>query len=156
MPQSLEKKHLLLNVGQSTTFIGAIALSGAANNLQHLGFLCLVGAGIVCWSQASACKKEIDAQSENQFDAASLASQKQNTVRAYVIWGHTTLAAGAAAMLSGLTSPITLGVLALGSATLIANAIDNYQVLSERKSFSDSVAQRRRLPETIEVSTPKM
>lgn len=156
MPQSLEKKHLLWKVGQSTTFLSAVALSGAATDVQQLGFLSLAAAGLVCWSQASVVKKEITTQCEAPSDAVNLAAQKQNTVRNYVIWGHTALAAGATAMLSGLTSSATLGVLALGSAALIANAIDNYQLLREHKSFSDFVAQRRSLPEAIEVSPPKI
>jgi len=156
MPQSLEKKHLLWKVGQSTTFLSATVLSGATTDVKQLGFLALAGAGLVCWSQASVVKKEITNQFNGQPDDTIGHAQKQNTVRNYVIWGHTALAAGATAMLSDLTSPLTLGVLALGSAALIANAIDNYQLLRERKSLSYSVAQRRSLSEKIEGSTPKM
>lgn len=139
---TLEKKLLLWKVGQSATFLSAAALSGSTTDVQQLGFLALATAGLVCWGQSSALKKDVN----EQFDSASHPlgqEQKHNTVREYVIWGHTIAASGAAAVVSGLTSPLTLGVLALCSAALIANAVDNYQLQQSRTQLQQKITNRR-------------
>lgn len=139
---SLEKKHLLWKVGQSTTFLSAAALSGATTDVQQLGFLTLATAGLVCWGNASALKKEVSKQFDNTTNPLAQ-EQKNNTLREYVIWGHTIAATSATALLSGISSPLTLGVLALCSAALIANAVDNYQLQQSRAKLQEKITSRR-------------
>lgn len=140
MSYSPPQKHLVLKIGQATTFLSAVAVAGLpASNAQQLGFLTLATAGLVCWGQASALHKDIRAQGvKNPED-------KRNTLREYVIWGHALVATTATAALSDLTSPLTLGVLTVCGAALIANAVDNYQLLT-RKTLTDAIAARRPTP----------
>ncbi len=155
MPQSLEKKHLLWKVGQTTTFISAAALSGGVGDIQQLGFLALATAGLVCWGQASALKREIDGQFDGT-DNPVTQEQKHNTLREYVIWGHTVAATGAATMLSGLNSPLTLGVLAVCSAALIANAVDNLQLQRSRAQLQQKITARRTQSAPINPTLPSV
>lgn len=155
MPQSLEKKHLLWKVGQSTTFLSATVLSGATTDVKQLGFLALATAGLVCWGQASALKREIDGQFDGTENPVAQ-EQKNNTLREYVIWGHTVVATSAASMLSGLHSPLTLGVLAVCSAALIANAVDNLQLQHSRTQLTQKITARRSQGTPIHPTTPSV
>lgn len=150
MSHSPAKKHLVLKIGQATTFLSAVAVAGLpASNAQQLGFLTLATAGLVCWAQASALHKDIRAQGSKSPD------DKRNTLREYVIWGHALVATTASAALSDLTSPLTLGVLTVSGAALIANAVDNYQLLT-RKTLTDAIATRRPTSEVVASNTPKI
>lgn len=144
---SSQKKHLFLKMGQSTAFLSAIAVSAVpSSEVQQLGFLALATVGLVCWAQASALHKEIHTQL-----GPKTADDKHNALREYVIWGHTAVATSAASALSGVGG-LTLGVLAVCSAALIANAVDNYQLLKGRKTLSDSLEVRRTLATPLSIS----
>ena len=144
---SAEKKHLFLKIGQSTAFLSAIAVSAVpSSDVQQLGFLALTTVGLVCWAQASALHKQMHTQL-----GAKTPDDKKNAVREYVLWGHTALATSAAGTLSGVGG-LTLGVLAVCSVALIANAVDNYQLLKGRKTLSDSLEARRTLATPVSIS----